>query len=260
MSEPATGSATSIWRHALDAINPRVVGMTALFALGRGFPVDLLGSGDAGPALAPLGRSELTGGLVLLFCALLLLRAPHMPRPLALALGVVAGCLLARALTSALDRLCDYLRAAFPLMRNRSSTLESELALAAAYLDVQRLRMGDRLAFDIDVAERDQRRDFPPMMLMSLVENAIKHGITPLAEGGRIRVSSESTADTLRVVVADTGAGMSMVRGSGVGLANIANRLAALYGSAARLTFAPNQPQGLRAMIEVPLPKAVAPS
>jgi len=153
-----------------------------------------------------------------------------------------------------LERLCDYLQAALPRMRASAATLDSELALAEAYLEVQRLRMGDRLAFDIDVGDRDRQRPFPPMMLTSLVENAIKHGVNPLPEGGSVRVWTETTASALRVVVADSGRGISTLRGTGVGLANIRSRLAALYGATARVTLAPNKPRGLRATIEIPLP------
>jgi len=159
-----------------------------------------------------------------------------------------------------LDRLCDYLQAALPRMRAPAATLDSELALAEAYLEVQRLRMGDRLAFDIDVGHRDRQRPFPPMMLTSLVENAIKHGVNPLPEGGSVRVWTETTANALRVVVADSGRGISTLRGTGVGLANVRSRLAALYGATARVTLAANKPRGLRATIEIPLPADTEPA
>jgi len=152
-----------------------------------------------------------------------------------------------------LDRFCEYLHVALPQMRDAVATLGTELTLAQAYLDVQKIRMGNRLVVEIDVPDGERQKQFPSMMLASLVENAIKHGLTPLSEGGVIRVSAESTRDALRVVVADSGRGFCASRGTGVGLANIRGRLATLYGPSARFTLAPNVPRGIRATIEIPV-------
>ncbi len=151
-----------------------------------------------------------------------------------------------------LDRFCKYLHAALPQMRNVVATLGSELTLAEAYLDVQKIRMGDRLVVEIAIPDGARQQPFPSMMLTSLVENAIKHGLNPLPGGGMVRVSAESSQEALRVIVADSGRGFSASRGTGVGLANIRGRLAALYGPAARFTLGPNVPHGIRAMIEIP--------
>jgi LytS/YehU family sensor histidine kinase len=91
------------------------------------------------------------------------------------------------------------------------------------------------------------------MMLATLVENAIKHGIAPLAEGGAIRIKAEKLADALKLTVADTGRGFSGDSGSGVGLANIRARLAALYGERAALRLESNAPRGVAAVITLPL-------
>jgi len=117
--------------------------------------------------------------------------------------------------------------------------------------------MGDRLGVEIAVADRERQQLFPPLMLASLVENAIKHGLNPLPEGGVVRVSAECSQQTLRVMVADSGRGFSASRGTGIGLANIRSRLVALYGPAARFTLAPNLPRGIRATIEIPAATAV---
>jgi len=96
----------------------------------------------------------------------------------------------------------------------------------------------------------------PPMMLLPLVENAIKHGLTPLPGGGSIRVVAVSDDGALRITVTDTGAGFSMVElgaGNGIGLSNIRSRLAALYGGRARLTLGRNAPHGVVATIDIPL-------
>src|SRR5207244_13256790 len=98
-----------------------------------------------------------------------------------------------------------------------------------------------------------RRVRIPPMMLISLVENAGKHGLSPLAEGGTIRIGAVSLDSTLRVSVADTGQGFVKLSGSGIGLANIHSRLASLYGPAAVLSLAPNVPRGFVAAIALPI-------
>ena len=155
-----------------------------------------------------------------------------------------------------LDSFCGYVRAALPQMRSSRSTLGREVELTRSYLDTQLIRMGRRLRFELAIQDHLLGAAFPPMMLLSLVENGIKHGLSPLREGGSIRVAAVSDAGILRVTVADTGAGLSTAEhgeGSGVGLSNIRSRLATLYGANGRLTLARNDPQGLVATIEVPL-------
>ena len=110
---------------------------------------------------------------------------------------------------SMLDSFCGYLRAALPQMRGNRSTLGREVELARAYLEMQRIRMGRRLRFEIAIPEELLVAAFPPMMLLSLVENAIKHGLNPLREGGSIRIVAASDDGVLRITVADTGAGLS---------------------------------------------------
>jgi sensor histidine kinase YesM len=94
---------------------------------------------------------------------------------------------------------------------------------------------------------------FPPMMLMTLVENAIKHGIDPLQEGGEISIiASRESNGAIAVTVADTGAGITNMSGTGVGLQNIRERLAALFDRAASLSLDENTPRGVIATIRVP--------
>src|SRR5438094_9602649 len=139
-------------------------------------------------------------------------------------------------------------------MREHETTLADEVELVRAYLGLQQVRMGARLETSIDAppALLDARR--PPMMLAPLVENAIKHGIAPLAEGGAIRVQAEASDGALKLTVADNGRGFSAASGSGVGLANIRARLAALYGERAALRLEANSPRGVTAIITLPLP------
>ncbi len=151
-----------------------------------------------------------------------------------------------------LDSLIQYLRAALPQMREAGTTLGRELEMARAFLEIHRVRMGERLEFAIEVPERLLGRNFPPMMLISLVENAVKHGIDPCCECGRITIRAAESDGRLTVSVADTGEGIKPKKGGGVGLSNIRDRLKALYGPAARLVLEENAPRGVVAAIEVP--------
>jgi len=157
-----------------------------------------------------------------------------------------------------LDDLVCYFAAALPQMRAADSTLGREAALTSAYLSIQGIRMGRRLAFDIEVAEPLRNACFPPLMLLTLVENAIKHGLAPLPEGGVIRVSAVDSAGIMQVRVADSGRGFMQSSGGGTGLANIRARLTAMYGDAGRLTLTRNTPRGVVATVAVPVVLAAA--
>ena len=159
-----------------------------------------------------------------------------------------------------LDRFCTYLEAALPKMRGRDATLDQEVDLVRAYLDIQQIRMDRRLAFEIAIPSELGCAAFPSMMLLSLVENAIKHGLNPLPEGGRIRITAETVGGRLRVVVADTGAGVRSGYGSGVGLSNIRARLATLFGPRGRLALRNDGAQGTIASIEIPFERATGAS
>jgi sensor histidine kinase YesM len=152
-----------------------------------------------------------------------------------------------------LSQLARYLRAALPRMREDHARLADEIDLVSAYLGVQQVRMGERLEVSIDVPAALLEARIPSMMLATLVENAIKHGIAPLAEGGLIHVKGARSADNLVLSVADTGRGFVAESGTGVGLANIRARLAALYGNRASLKLDGNAPRGVVATIVLPL-------
>jgi signal transduction histidine kinase len=149
--------------------------------------------------------------------------------------------------------LIDYLHAALPSMRGNGSTLKRELELARAYLTILQMRMGERLRFTIDCDSTLADADVPPLVLGTLIENAIKHGLAPLPEGGGISIRAARDGDRLRLEVRDSGRGFSDHAGSGVGLANIRSRLAALYGNGANLTLSANSPRGVIAAIALPL-------
>lgn len=152
-----------------------------------------------------------------------------------------------------LGHLLAYLRAALPQLRSNSTTLGQEIELAQAYLSIMQMRMGSRLAFTIDVAADIGQSSFPPMLLLSLVENAIKHGLEPLAEGGTIRLEARRRGKLLVVSVLDNGRGLGEEIGNGVGLTNLRGRLRGLYADSARFTLEDVAPHGARAIIEIPV-------
>ena len=164
------------------------------------------------------------------------------------------------AAAAMLQNLMRYFAAALPQMRAAVSTLGSEAALTASYLEIQRTRMGRRLRFEIDIAAPLRDIRLPPMVLLTLVENAIKHGIAPLPQGGDVRVSARTDGGCLRLDVADNGQGFTKASGGGTGLANIRARLAGAYGPAAELSLTLNQPRGVIATIALPLAAAGAPT
>jgi DNA-binding transcriptional MerR regulator len=152
--------------------------------------------------------------------------------------------------------LIQYLRAALPQMRETATYLGREVDLVRAYLEILKVRMEERLQVAFNVPDGLRSADFPPMMLQSLVENAIKHGLEPKSEGGSVTVSAEVIDGDLFVSVADTGLGFSPggagTSGGGVGLTNIRERLGLLYAGRARFLVEANQPSGTRVSIVIP--------
>jgi LytS/YehU family sensor histidine kinase len=152
-----------------------------------------------------------------------------------------------------LANFIKYLRTALPQMRHDETTLRHEVDLARAYLDVLQVRMGKRLKVCYDVPDDLARLSFPPFALSTLTENAIKHGLNPLPEGGTIEISARIEGSQLKVSVADTGAGLRASGGTGAGVANLRARLTALYGNAASVELQANTPRGIRTTIAVPV-------
>ena len=148
--------------------------------------------------------------------------------------------------------LSRYLEVALPKLRDDDSTLGSELELVRAYLSVHRVRMGERLRYDIAIPDSLVCLATPPLVLLTLVENALKHGLQQLVEGGTISVSAKREDGKLKLTVADNGCGMGNDIGSGLGLANIRARLREMYGSAASLSLQVNQPRGVVAVVTLP--------
>jgi len=156
--------------------------------------------------------------------------------------------------TRAIDSLLTYLRAALPALRRETTRLSSELELVRAYLELFRLRMGRRLTYSIAADPSLLDAEFPPMLLVTLVENAIKHGIEPTRDGGHVTVSAQAQGTTLEVRVSDNGVGFggAASSGTGLGLANIQRQLATRYGGEARLDLASSAPHGVMASIALP--------
>jgi len=158
-----------------------------------------------------------------------------------------------------LGHLITYLRTSLPRTDNHDSTLGEELARARAYLEILRIRMGPRLSMSIDVPEALLPLSFPPMMLQTLVENSIKHGLEARPGDGTIWILARQDEDGLAVTVADDGQGLNSERsGTGVGLKNVRERLRLAYGPAASFDLAANYPSGVAATIRLPHPQQAA--
>ena len=158
-----------------------------------------------------------------------------------------------------LRALIEYLETSLPSLRSESTTLNQERALLDAYLRLHQPRFGDRLRFDISFPESLLGCEVPSMMLLTLVENSLKHGLAPLPDGGIIRLSAERSGASLLLSVVDTGAGMRSGTGVGTGLANIRSRLTLRYGERAKLSLSLNEPQGVRASLRLPLGQEASP-
>jgi signal transduction histidine kinase len=156
-----------------------------------------------------------------------------------------------------LDNLMRYLEVALPRMRDSDSTLGRDAELVESFLRVQQIRMGQRLAFSIDIPEQLRAHTVPPMMLLTLAENAIKHGLNPSLDGGMIRIAARAEGDWLILSVGDTGVGFAPGSGVGTGLANIRARLAAQFGDGANLALENNDLGGVTATITLPLSSRV---
>jgi len=158
---------------------------------------------------------------------------------------------------SAMQRtLIQYLRAVLPQMRDNNlvTNLGREVDMVKSYLDLLKMRMEERLTVELNVPDGLRSAAFPPMMLQSMVENAIKHGLECKPEGGYLRVTAEIVDSRLRVTVADDGVGFGVMpsKGTGLGLSNIRERLKLLHGESGQLHIATNSPSGVIATIEVP--------
>ena len=152
-----------------------------------------------------------------------------------------------------LGHLIQYLRRSLPNARDDMSTLGVELERALAYLEILKIRMGDRLAVQVDVPQALRATPLPAMMLQTLVENAIKHGLEPRTGGGTVWIRARPDDAGVAVTVADDGDGFNTkTSGTGIGLKNVRERLRLRYAGSANLSVIANFPSGVAATITVP--------
>lgn len=143
--------------------------------------------------------------------------------------------------------LIAYLRGAMQQLQQERATLADEERLVRSYLEIMAMRMPDRLSYSVQVAPELKDLRFPPMALLTLVENAVRHGIDPGVEGGAIHVNAEVVGPNgVCISVSDTGVGMPETAGMGNGLTNLRERLRAAYGEDVALELSEQTPHGLR--------------
>jgi signal transduction histidine kinase len=154
-----------------------------------------------------------------------------------------------------LQSLTAYLRAAVPRLDDAHATLGQELDLVRAYLELMQMRMPDRLQFALQSDASTRRLPCPPMTLLTLVENAVRHGIDPSEEGGRIDIHAEQHEGRCRIRVVDTGVGLQAGgSGLGTGLKTLRERLQLAFGGAAVLTLHEGVPHGVQVTVDYPVP------
>lgn len=151
-----------------------------------------------------------------------------------------------------LNHLISYFRSAMEELRSETSTVAQEMDLVLHYLAIMKIRMGERLSYSFIIGDSLGDAEFPPAMLISLVENAIKHGLHS-KEDGKLTISAQHENEQLKVTVEDNGAGFSSVEGTGVGLSNIRQRLEGIYGKRAWLEVGALNSGGFMSSIIIPL-------
>ncbi|MEW5927093.1 MAG: histidine kinase [Gemmatimonadota bacterium] len=152
-----------------------------------------------------------------------------------------------------LRSLVRYLRAAVPLLHESAATVERELQLVRPYLELMQMRMPDRLRYAMHVDPAALELRCPPTTLLTLVENAVRHGIDPSEEGGRIDVDITRTGERCVIRVTDSGVGLRpSANGPGTGLTTLRERLRLTFGDEARLRLASGAPRGVAVEVDMP--------
>ncbi|MBD3368462.1 MAG: hypothetical protein GF405_09880 [Candidatus Eisenbacteria bacterium] len=159
------------------------------------------------------------------------------------------------------ERLAGIFRGSLLASEKETIPLKKELELVNAYLDIERARFGERLEVDEDVADEAYDVPIPPLVVQPVVENAVRHGISPLIEGGRVSISARVRAGELHVTVEDDGAGWEGKAGDelferGYGLRNVRDRLRNRYGERRWVSIGRSADGGTRVVIVVPLETA----
>ncbi len=149
----------------------------------------------------------------------------------------------------------SYLRTALSKPKDEPVTLRQSMVTIRAYLNIFKIRMGNRLKFVFIIPDELKDINFPPMLIQPLVENAIKHGLEPKVDGGEIIIKAQKNGDMLQVEVVDDGLGFQNLGGWGIGLSNVKERIESIYGNNGRFLLEENKPIGMKAIIEVPCGK-----
>ncbi|ELZ1716174.1 sensor histidine kinase [Vibrio parahaemolyticus] len=155
-----------------------------------------------------------------------------------------------------LDQLTALLRATLKSSREEHTNVENEVALIEAYLGIQKIRLGERLSYKIEVQDGLERTELPPMMLQPLVENAIVHGIEPKREGGEVSLLIKQEKQQLQIEVKDTGVGLNHVSnhsGSGIGLSNLKQRVDALFSGKGLVSISESAEGGVSVRLSWPI-------
>jgi len=159
---------------------------------------------------------------------------------------------------STIDALVDHLRATLPKFReghNAHAMLGEQVEICRSYLEVMRIRMGARLTYTVDIAPELAQLPFPPLMLISLIENAIKHGVEPKPGPCAIQIAARRVTGNMEVTVSDDGVGLQEGPSGGLGLANIRAQLAARYDKRASLELRSGEQNGTVARLIIPIEK-----
>jgi LytS/YehU family sensor histidine kinase len=151
-----------------------------------------------------------------------------------------------------LDSFIRFLRASLASTRLAHTTLGQDAELISAFLEVLKVRMGDRLRFTVEIAPELAGFELAPMLLQPLVENAIRHGLEPKVEGGAVSVRAWRDGSAVAIEIADTGVGFAPTTRGGVGLANLRDRLRLLHGERASMAIGENLPAGTRVTVRLP--------
>ena len=152
-----------------------------------------------------------------------------------------------------LDELNEFLKISLHRTRQKTISLSQELELVRHYLNIYKIRMEERLSYSIIADEKIKQISFSPLIIQPLVENAVKYGLEPKLEGGKIEIKCLIKESFLIIEISDTGHGLDTNHEIGIGINNVSQRLNNLYGSDAKLTIKNNEPCGTKAVIKVPL-------
>ena len=157
-----------------------------------------------------------------------------------------------------LEKLTELLRATLNNTRHQQTTVEQEISLIEAYLQIQQIRLGDRLNYAINVDGISSTQELPPLLIQPLIENALTHGIEPIARGGKIILDIVNIGETMQVSVTDNGAGFSPMphaTGHGLGLENIRQRIDMLFDGKASISIKEHHTGGVISTLTLPIEK-----